>query len=85
MSPGPCAKDQHGTGEGFLRALPFSLFAPTIGFVSLFRGFAQIRARLRMYIQLPRTPIRTGWNRTAAAIVHSSANAINLPMLDMPG
>jgi hypothetical protein len=30
-------------------------------------------------------PIRTGWNSTAAAIVHSSASAISLPMLDMPG
>ena len=30
-------------------------------------------------------PIRTGWNRTAAAIVHNNASAIILPMLDMPG
>ena len=30
-------------------------------------------------------PIRTGWNSTAAAIVHSSASAIIFPMLDMPG
>jgi hypothetical protein len=26
-----------------------------------------------------------GWKNTAAAIVHSSARAINLPMLDVPG
>ena len=30
-------------------------------------------------------PIRTGWNSTAAAIVHNSASAIIFPMLDMPG
>jgi hypothetical protein len=30
-------------------------------------------------------PIRTGWNNTAAAIVHSNARAIILPILDMPG
>src|SRR6266436_1060508 len=30
-------------------------------------------------------PIRAGWNRTAAARVQSSARAISLPMLDMPG
>ena len=30
-------------------------------------------------------PIRTGWNSTAATIVHSSDSAISLPMLDMPG
>src|SRR5262249_29098664 len=30
-------------------------------------------------------PISTGWNSTAAAIVHRSASAIILPMLDMPG
>ena len=30
-------------------------------------------------------PIRTGWKNTAAHIVHSSARAISLPMLDMPG
>ena len=29
--------------------------------------------------------IRAGWNRTAAASVQTSARAINLPMLDMPG
>ena len=30
-------------------------------------------------------PIKTGWNSTAATIVQSSASAIILPMLDMPG
>src|SRR5262249_19351618 len=30
-------------------------------------------------------PIRAGWNNTAAAMVHSSARAINLPMLEVPG
>ena len=30
-------------------------------------------------------PIRAGWNRTAAASVQTSAKAISLPMLDMPG
>ena len=30
-------------------------------------------------------PIRIGWKNTAAAIVHNSASAISLPMLDMPG
>ena len=30
-------------------------------------------------------PIRTGWNNTAAPIVHSSDRAISLPMLEMPG
>src|SRR5215471_5685789 len=30
-------------------------------------------------------PMRTGWNSTAAAMVVTSANAINLPMLDVPG
>ena len=30
-------------------------------------------------------PIRTGWNSTAAANVHNNANAISLPMLDIPG
>src|SRR5260370_25013539 len=30
-------------------------------------------------------PIRAGWNRTAAASVQTSARAISLPMLDMPG
>jgi hypothetical protein len=30
-------------------------------------------------------PIRAGWNKTAAAIVHSRASAISLPMLDVPG
>ncbi len=32
MPPGPVAKDQHGQGEGFLRALPFSF--------GIWRGFA---------------------------------------------
>ena len=26
-----------------------------------------------------------GWKNTAAAMVHSKAKAINLPMLDVPG
>src|SRR5262249_43692182 len=30
-------------------------------------------------------PMRAGWNSTAAAMVHTSARAINLPMLDVPG
>src|SRR6185369_14942615 len=30
-------------------------------------------------------PISTGWNSTAAAIVVTSASAISLPMLDVPG
>src|SRR5882762_6837433 len=30
-------------------------------------------------------PIRAGWNRTAAASVQTSAKAISLPMLEMPG
>ena len=30
-------------------------------------------------------PIRTGWNSTAAAIVVTSASAISLPMLEVPG
>src|SRR5580704_8619176 len=30
-------------------------------------------------------PISTGWNSTAAAIVHTSDSAISLPMLDVPG
>jgi hypothetical protein len=30
-------------------------------------------------------PIRAGWNSTAAAIVQTSANAINLPMLEVAG
>ena len=30
-------------------------------------------------------PISTGWNNTAAAIVVTSASAINLPMLEVPG
>src|ERR1700755_2744711 len=30
-------------------------------------------------------PIRAGWNRTAAAIVQTSANAMSLPMLDIAG
>lgn len=29
--------------------------------------------------------MRIGWNRTAAASVHASDRAINLPMLEMPG
>src|SRR5437764_15460259 len=30
-------------------------------------------------------PISAGWNSTAAAIVHTRASAISLPMLDVPG
>src|SRR5262249_58300585 len=30
-------------------------------------------------------PMSAGWNQTAAVIVHTSASAINLPMLDVPG
>ena len=30
-------------------------------------------------------PIRAGWNKTAAAMVQSSASAISLPMLEVPG
>jgi hypothetical protein len=42
---------------GLSQSPPFFLVrAPTIGFVPLLRGFAQIRARLRMFIQLPRAP-----------------------------
>jgi hypothetical protein len=31
------------------------------------------------------SPMRTGWNSTAAASVQSKAKAISLPMPDMPG
>jgi hypothetical protein len=30
-------------------------------------------------------PIKTGWKKTAAAIVHRSERNINFPMLDIPG
>src|SRR5262249_26251637 len=30
-------------------------------------------------------PISAGWNSTAAAILHTSARAISLPMLEVPG
>ena len=30
-------------------------------------------------------PMRTGWNSTAAASVHKSDSASNLPMLEVPG
>src|SRR5262249_22628017 len=32
-----------------------------------------------------RGPMSAGWNQTAAGNVHTSASAINLPMLDVPG
>src|SRR5262249_5952217 len=44
------------------------------------RGEAQA-----FFLRLRGGPISTGWNSTAAAIVVTSASAINLPMLEVPG
>ncbi len=51
-------REKISTDRGGLSQSPpfFLVRAPTIGFVPLLRGFAQIRARLRMFIQLPRAP-----------------------------
>jgi hypothetical protein len=92
---GKISTDQGGLSQ----SPPFFVACPALRYVTSRRAASGPTSFLRGYSAASRKsgfdseralscrggPIRTGWKNTAAPIVHNSASAISLPMLDIPG